>query len=235
MRPILITLVCLTSVLWPQAPPGSLTLQEALESTLREHPQGRIGEQQVVASRGVQREASGIFDPVYSSGMQQSFAPAPLSTAQQVANGGGPDSAETNLTVFNASATRLYRNGITAGPVIELDRSRDRLLNAAGINQSRLAYQLTLPLRRNRGQEVVAAQEISAGVQVEASQLDLNQTFTDLLTNTAVSYWDLVGAIRLLEVAISLEQLFPDQHIGKIAVHLPQERIPNSRESLEQA
>ena len=129
----------------------------------------------------------------------------------------------------------MYRNGITAGPVIELDRSRDRLLNAAGINQSRLAYQLTLPLRRNRGQEVVAAQEISAGVQVEASQLDLTQTFTDLLTNTAVSYWDLVGAIRLLEVAISSEQLFPDQHIGKIAVHLPQERIPNSRESLEQA
>ena len=29
--------------------------------------------------------------------------------------------------------------------------------------------------------------------------MDLSQTFTDLLTNTAVSYWDLVGAIRMLE------------------------------------
>ena len=48
--------------------------------------------------------------------------------------------------------------------------------------------------------------ETSAGVQVQASQLDLNQTFTDLLTNTAVGYWDLVGAIRMLQVAIGSEQ-----------------------------
>jgi outer membrane protein TolC len=236
MRPILIALVCLTSVLWPQGPPGTLTLQEALESTLREHPQGRIGEQQVVASRGVQREASGIFDPVISSGMQQTFAPTPLSTAQQVANGGGPNSAETNLTVFNASATTLYRNGIAAGPVIELDRTRDTVLNAAGINQSRLAYQLTIPLLRNKGPEVVAAQEISAGVQVEASQLDLNQTFTDLLTNTAVSYWELVGAIRMLGVAFSSEQrgqmLFENVSDLIRAEHTPRNDINQVRANL---
>jgi outer membrane protein TolC len=189
-----------------ESPSGRLTLQEALESTLSRHPQARIGEQQVAASRGVLREASGIFDPVYASGLQQSFAPTPLTTAQQDPGGGGPNSAALNLTSFNASASRLYRNGITGGPVVELDRARDRLLNAGGINQSRLAYQITIPLLRNKGAEVVAAQEISAGVQVQASQLDLNQTFTDLLTNTAVGYWDLVGAMRMLEVAIGSEQ-----------------------------
>src|ERR1017187_3494194 len=188
------------------SPSGSLTLQEALESTLSRHPQARIGEQQVAASRGVLREASGIFDPLYTSGVQQSFAPTPLTTAQQDPGGGGPNAAALNLTNFNASASRLYRNGIVAGPVVELDRARDRLLNAGGINQSRLAYQMTIPLLRNKGAEVVTAQQTSAGVQVQASQLDLNQTFTDLLTNTAVGYWDLVGAIRMLEVAISSEQ-----------------------------
>jgi len=195
--------LCLTSVLWSQS---MLTLQEALETTLRQHPQAQIGEMQVAASRGVQREASGIFDRVYSSGLQQSFAPTPLSTAQQEAAGVGFKSADTNLTSLSAGATQLYRNGITAGPVIELDRSRDRLLNPAGINQSRVAYQMTIPLLRNKGPQVVAAQETAAGVQIEASQLDLNQTYTDLLTNTAVGYWDLVGAIRLLEVAVSSEQ-----------------------------
>ena len=190
----------------PDSPSGKLSLQEALESTLRLHPQARIGEQQVAASRGVLREASGIFDRVYSSGAQQSFAPTPLTTAEQNPAGGGPKAAATNLTTFNASAITLYRNGITAGPVVELDRARDRLSNVAGINQSRLVYQMTIPLLRNKGAEVVAAQETSAGVQVEASKLDLNQTFTDLLTNTAVGYWDLVGAIRLLEVALSSEE-----------------------------
>jgi outer membrane protein len=198
--------LCLVSLLWSQSAPGTLTLQQSLESTLRLHPQARIGEQQVLANRGVLREASGSFDPVYTSGLQQSFAPTPLTTAQQDAAGGGPKSADVNLTTFNAAASRLYRNGITAGPIVELDRSRDRLLNAAGINQSRLAYQMTIPLLRNKGPEVVAARETAAGVQVQASQLDLNQTFTDLLASTAISYWQLVGSIRLLEVAISSEE-----------------------------
>jgi outer membrane protein TolC len=182
-----------------------LSLQQALDATLRQHPQARIGEQQVLASRGAQRAASGIFDPIYTGGLQQNFAATPLTTAQQVQDGGGPTAADLNVTSFNAGASRLYRSGITAGPVAEVDRTRDRILNAGGINQSRLAYQLTVPLARNKGSEVVAAQERSAGVQVEASQFDLNQTYTDLLTNTAVSYWNLVGAIQFLNVAMSSE------------------------------
>ena len=218
MSQILKTLVgfSLAGALWSQTPGiripdqdsllGTLTLQAALESALRLHPQARIAEQQVAASRGVLREASGIFDPVYAGGFNQVFAATPLTTAQQNQAGVGPNSAALNLTNFNASASRLYRNGITAGPVVALDRARDHLLNAGGINQSRLAYQITIPLLRNKGAEVVAAQQTSAGVQVEVSQLDLNQTFTDLLTNTAVGYWDLVGAIRMLGVAVSSEQ-----------------------------
>lgn len=196
----------LAAVVWSQTPRATLTLQQALETTLL-HPQARIGEQQILASRGVQREASGIFDPLYSSGVQQSFAPTPLSTAQQVSDGSGsPKAAFTNLTTFNGGASQLYRSGVTAGPIVELDRSRDRLLNAAGINQSRLAYQVTIPLLRNRGPDVVAARETAAGVQVQASVLDLNQTYTDLLASTAASYWGLVGALRLAAVAASSEE-----------------------------
>ena len=192
-------------MLLAQTRPGALTLQEALESTLREHPQARIGEQQVLASRGVQREASGIFDPLYSSALGQTFSPTPLPTAQQNSSGLGPKSAAANLTSLSVGATRLYRNGVIAGPVAQLDRSRDRLLNSAGINQSRFVYQMTIPLMRNKGQEVVTARVNSAGVRVQASELDLNQTYTDLLANTAVSYWELIGSIRFLEVALSSE------------------------------
>jgi outer membrane protein TolC len=198
--------VFFAAAVWSQtARPMLLTLQQALETTLL-HPQALIGEQQILASRGVQRQASGIFDPLYSSMAQQSFAPTPLSTAQQVADGSGtPKAAFTNLTTFNGGTSQLYRSGVTAGPMVELDRSRDRVLNAAGLNQSRLAYQVTIPLLRNRGADVVAARETSAGVQVQASVLDLNQTYTDLLASTAVSYWGLVGALRLAEVAASSE------------------------------
>lgn len=195
--------VCLSSALWSQS--AALTLQEALESTLRLHPQARIREQQVAASRGLLREASGIFDPIYSSGLQQSFAPTPLTTAQRDPSGLGPKSAAINFTSFHAGASRLYRNGIAAGPVVEIDRSRDRLFNPGGINQSRLGYQVTVPLLRNKGRDVVTARETAAGAQVEASRFDLTQTFTDLLANAAIAYWELVGAIRFLEVAASSE------------------------------
>jgi outer membrane protein TolC len=196
----------LTFAVGAQTPQRPLTLQEALESTLLRHPQARIGEQQVLASRGVQRAASGIFDPVYTSGLQQTFTAAPLSTAQQVQDGGGPTAAALNVTSFNSAIGTLYRSGIAAGPIVDLDRTRDRVLNAAGINQSRLAYQVTVPLARNRGPAVVAAQETSAAVQVKASQFDLIQTYTDLLTSTAVSYWDLVGAVAFRNVAVSSEE-----------------------------
>ena len=184
---------------------GSLTLQAALESALRLHPLGRIREQQVAASRGALREASGIFDPVYSTGVEQSFAPTPLTTFQQDSIAGFK-SAGLNITTFSAGASRLYGNGISAGPILELDRTRDHYLNLAGVNQSRLAYQVVLPLLRNRGAEVVGARVNAAGIQVEASVLDLTQTVSDLLTNTAAAYWELAGAQRFLEVALSSER-----------------------------
>src|ERR1017187_6126513 len=103
----------LAAAVWSQTPRATLTLQQALETTLL-HPQARIGEQQILASRGVQREASGIFDPLYSSGVRQSFAPTPLTTAQQVSDGSGsPKAAFTNLTTFNGGASQLYRSGVT--------------------------------------------------------------------------------------------------------------------------
>jgi outer membrane protein TolC len=47
---------------------------------------------------------------------------------------------------------------------------------------------------------VVGAQETASGTEVEASLLDLNQTVSDLLFNTAVSYWSAVAAKRSLDV-----------------------------------
>ena len=159
MKPILVTLqiISLAGFALSQAVPAKLTLQEALESTISLHPQGKIRTEQVAASLGALREASGLFDPVLFGNLQQRFDPLPLSNAQ--IGPGGPKSAALNTTTFTAGTTRLYRNGITAGPIVELDRSRDRLSSAAGINRSRIAYELAIPLLRNRGKEVVAARD----------------------------------------------------------------------------
>jgi hypothetical protein len=183
----------LVSMACAQTPTGTLTLQEALESTLRQHPQGHIREQQVAASRGALREATGIFDPVYASGMQQSFATTPLTTIEQGFTGSGPSSRPRILQVSSGGASG-YRTA-SRRTDRQLHRSRDRLSNASGINHSRLAYQITILLAQPGRND----HPRGCGRWVEASQLDLNQTLSDLLSNTAVSYWLLVGATRLLK------------------------------------
>ncbi len=207
----------------------ALTLADALEATLRHHPQIRIAQQQVLLRQGVVREASGIFDRSYVSGLQQSYSPTPVSTA-----GGGASTASVNLTTFGASSTRLYRNGISAGPVFELARSRDRLSNPQGINQSRLAYQISVPLLRNRGTAVVSAGLISAGVEVEAARLDLTQDISDLLAATAASYWQLRGALRLLAVAASSEQR-GSAFVENVRALIAADRVPRTEINQVQA
>src|SRR5271155_1898268 len=150
-----------------QTKPGTLSLLDALESTLREHPQIRIEQEQVDIRRGMRREASGIFDRNYSSGLSQSYMPPALSSLSTSA--GAVSYPAQNNTSFDFSATRLYHNGITEGPVVDLSRTRDNLVNPNGLSQAQLAYQVTVPLRRNRGTEVVTASLTSAGIQVEGA------------------------------------------------------------------
>lgn len=179
---------------------GTLTLQQVLETTLRLHPQIGVQQQEVGIQQGIRRQLSGSFDPVYQSGLQQSYTPVPVTLP-----GAGAANSAVNVTTFSAGATRLYRSGVTAGPAVALTRTRDNIFNPEGISQSRLAYEVTVPLRRNQGRQV-AAQERSATIDIDASQYELNQTISSLLADAAGNYWRLVGALRLLEVAGGSEQ-----------------------------
>src|SRR5258708_23827980 len=172
----------LVMMMYGQTPPGQLSLIDALESTLHEHPQIRREQEQVVLRRGVQREASGIFDRNYTSGLSQSYMPPTLSALSTSA--GTVSYPAQNSTNFVFSATRLYRNGVTAGPVADLSRTRDNLVYPDGLSQGQLAYQVTVPLRRNRGTEVVTAGVTSAGIHVGGSRYDLSQAVSGLFAGT---------------------------------------------------
>jgi outer membrane protein len=181
------------------APPGgSLSLAEAIESTLREHPLLHVQEQQVQFSRGAVLHAQSQFDRVIQAGGLEGRTYTPLSEVERTLY--GATSATTNYSSVDAEATQQFRNGITAGPLLNVTRTTDNVFTQAGLNQSHLGFQINVPLLRGRGRAVVAAQETASGIEVEASLLDLNQTISDLLFNTGVSYWSTVAARRSLEV-----------------------------------
>ena len=189
-------------------PPQPLGLVEALQSTLASHPELHIQEQQVIASRGARREASGSFDTVIGTTFSQSRVNNPLTlfNQEQAALLGNITNNQVNdVTLLDISATKEFRNGVTISPSLLATRTMDNINDIGGVNLSTLAFQVNVPLLRGRGPDVVDAAEPVAGIEVEASLLDLNQTISTLLANTSSSYWNSLGAVRDLEVARASE------------------------------
>jgi outer membrane protein len=186
-----------------------LSLIDAVRSALTLHPLLRLQEQQVAFNRGVKQQFAGQFDPSYASSFAQTRANMPLTAFQQqqaAAAGVVISAVPSNQTSFQASYQQLFRSGIVISPSFEIAHIGDPLQNSTGTNTTRLGFQITVPLLRGRGREVVAAQETAAGVEVEASSLDLSQQIANLMDQTAENYWNLKAAELAYQVAVSSEE-----------------------------
>jgi outer membrane protein TolC len=178
--------------------PESLTLAQAIESTLRQHPLLRIQEEQVQYNRGALLRAQSQFDKVIQANGSTGRTYRPLSEAERTLY--DTLSATTNLSSVDLSGTEQFRNGISATPLLSVARTTDNVATQNGLNQSHIAFQVNVPLLRGRGRDIVGAPEAAAGIEVDASLLDLNQTISDLIVNTVTSYWMAVAAGRTLNV-----------------------------------
>jgi len=223
-----ILLICsLRSLGQSSAPsPPPLGLLEALQATLSNQPALHIEEQQVVSSRAVRRQASGPFDTVIGTTLSQNRINNPLTIFDQeqaALLGIVTNNQVSNVTSVDIGATKEYRNGVTISPSFITTRTTDNIYDIGGTNLTTLAFQVNVPLLRGRGRNVVAAAETAAGIEVEASLLDLNQTISSLLSNTASSYWNAVGAAKNLKVVQGSEER------GKIYVENVQTLITAGR------
>jgi len=190
------------------APPQKISLLQAVKNTLEDHPLIRSQQAQVQISMGLRNQASGAFDSLITSGTNVSRADVPLSTFQrdQDAALGLPGSDQVvNGANYAIGAQRLFRNGVSVTPQFQLGRTTDNLFNSSGLNTSTLNLVVNVPLLRGRGRSAVAAQEKAARIEVDATLLDLNQTLSQLMSNTASSYWNLVAARKNLAIAIQAE------------------------------
>ncbi len=106
LAPFLLPLALLAQSTPPFA--GSLSLAQAIESTLREHPLLHVPEQQVQYNRGAVLRAQSQFDRVITAGGSQSRTYLPLSSVETTLY--GLSTALTNLTSIDAEATQQFRN-----------------------------------------------------------------------------------------------------------------------------
>lgn len=213
----------------PPAPPP-LELIQALQSTLANQPALHIGEQQVVTSRALQQEASGAFDTLTQASLSQNRINNPLTLFNQeeaALLGIVTNNQVSNVTTLDVGATKQYRNGVTVTPSFIDTRTTDNIYNIGGVNLTTLVLHVNVPLLRGRGRSVVAATETAAEIEVEASLLDLNQNISGLLSNTASSYWNALGAARILGVAQESERR-GEVYVENVRTLINADRVPKS-------
>jgi outer membrane protein TolC len=190
-------------------PSRPVDLMQALQSTLEQHPEIQLQRQQVEMDRGALLTAAAPFDSLWKAGFQQGREATPLTRLQQISaivSGVDATKLTSDTTSVNVSEQKLLRNGITFNPYAQLSRTLDNLSNTSGVNQATLTFTINVPLLQGRGRNAVAAQEISAGHNLDAGLLDVNQTVAQLLASTAVQYWNAVAAERNMEIAKASEE-----------------------------
>jgi outer membrane protein len=182
----------------------NVSLLEAVQSTLLNHPLLHSQEAQVEISRGLREQAAGQFDLVKQGAFGQDRVTTPLTVGQKEQNAAFDiqnSSQISNLTSYSVSSTKLFRNGVSIRPGLQLSRSTDNLFNSGGSNISTASLLISVPLLRGRGTKVVAAQEEAAKTEIDASLYDLNQLMAQLMSSAATSYWNLVAARKALAIA----------------------------------
>jgi outer membrane protein len=209
---LLMLLVCLCARAGAQraSSPGTseITLLDAVRSALANHPLLKSQEAQVEISRVGQQQAAAPFDLVTQTGLIEGRSTLPLSAGQQEQNflsGISSSSQRLNLTDYGFSVSKLFRNGLSVSPRLDLNRSTDNLFNVNGLNTSSLSLRINVPLMRGRGRSVVGAQEDAAKLDVSASLLELNHLISQLMANAANSYWNVVAARKSFKYATEAE------------------------------
>lgn len=222
-------------------PTRRVDLMEALRSTLEQHPEIQLQQQQVEINRGALLAAAAPFDFLWNAGIQHARQVTPLTQMQQLsasAAGIDVDNLVAQNTAVNAGTQLLRRNGLTFASALNLNRTLDNFSNLTGLNQMTMAFSVNLPLLKGRGKEAVAAQEISARYNVEAGLFDVNQEIAQLLASTAVQYWNVVAAERALEIERASEErgLSYEQDVSALieADRVPRGEINQLRANLAQ-
>ena len=181
----------------PEAP--SLDVVKAARATIAAQPEILLQQQRLASSRGALQTASGQFDPQLSASLLRARDTLPFTDAQIEQTDQLYDAATTNTTAYRLGLEKVFRTGLTISPLLEVVREDVNVLGAA-TNRAGVAFQVTQPLLRGRGRDVVTAQETAARLEVEATTLDLRQVIASSVVRTVQAYWGYLAAVRALDV-----------------------------------
>lgn len=167
---------------------AGLDLLDAVRLTLVHDPNIALVEVQLESASGALRSSRGIFDPVFSSTVTRSDDDRPTSET---------DSDETSTLSQRFDLSQLLRTGLSFEPSIDL--SRDDGIGPP-VNTATVSFAIRQPILRDRGRDVVGAEEQASEREVKAARLDIAHTIATRIAAVASQYWRVRAAALDLEV-----------------------------------
>ena len=179
---------------------AGLRLVDAVRTTLELHPFVEMQELALLNARGRLQESRGQFDATVTALTRRERQEIPTSTTEELA-------LLTNKTSYAVEVSKQFRTGLTLTPNHSVTRMAETRLasSAASLlgeipNQSNLSLNLTQPLRRGRGRDIVGAVERINEIELQASDRDLTQVRSQRALVSVVTYWEYLAALRILDV-----------------------------------
>ena len=179
--------------------PGGLTLGDIVNAALRTSPAIQLAQQQLEAERGRLVSAGAPFDLVLGTNatVAQSQQWPQLTTAA--------NAFQTNSVGYGLTLSKQLRSGIVVEPTVSVRRSATqgwvRASNAADVSLN-----VAVPILKNRGGSVSAAQLYAAEALYSAEEHALRHNAAGGMLDAVSAYWNYVAAQQTLEIRVAAEQ-----------------------------
>lgn len=164
-----------------------IRLHDVIRSALADNPSLHVEKEQVRLSEGVWHAALGQFDPQLLVSLAGSRAHEPQMTAELLRN------VTTDASTYSLALQKQFQSGLTITPEVLMSR-RDNLPGGGTLNSARVGLSLAMPLLRDRGVGVNAAEARAARHTYEASRLDFQHRRANVMLQATLAYWSYLAA-----------------------------------------
>jgi outer membrane protein TolC len=221
------------------SPVPEVTLKAAIAQALSSNPNVLLSASQIEAAKGGLQAQRGRFDLNLGARAGLSLDRFPLNEATRQSyldDGYSLRSSSYRATSQQLSGTQLLRNGMQAEVVTAQTSTASNLDTISGTPRQgagSLAFQLTVPLLRNRGGGVSAPLR-AAEVEAQATVADLEFVLSQAVLDTTLAYWELSARSQQLVIARGSEERSKRQ-LEEVRKLIKADQLPKSEISLAEA
>ncbi len=191
--------------------PNSISLQQAVVSSLKQDPALRVQAEAIEQKSGLFEQASGQFDWIGLATGEVSRQRTPVLGIPTLTPTGlvllDPNPVDsTTSTGYTVGVDREFRNGITITPQLSVDVVNSYYPASPAVGVSTASFVISVPLLRGLGNDSTGAAEAAARGDIQVARLLYQHALAEQAYTVAASYWSSRAADEALVVQQDVER-----------------------------